>query len=45
MDYYIYGIIKENGVSGLRKVPYKIKNLPNIPISELCKCQIGRAHV
>ena len=36
MDYYIYGIIKENGVSGLRKVSYKIKNLPNIPISENC---------
>lgn len=37
MDDYIYGIIKENGVNRLRKVSYKIKALPNIPISELCK--------
>lgn len=34
---YIYGIIKENGTNRLRKVSYKIKKLPNIPISELCK--------
>lgn len=45
MDYYIYGIIKENGVSGLRKVSYKIKNLPNIPISELCKCHAYATHL
>lgn len=37
MDDYIYGIIKENGVSGLRKVFYPIKKLPYIPDSELCK--------
>lgn len=45
MDYYIYGIIKENGVSGLRKVSYKKKNLPNIPISELCKCHAYATHL
>lgn len=37
MDNYIYGIIKENGVSGLRKVSYPIKKLPYIPDSELCR--------
>ena len=45
MDYYIYGIIKENGVSGLRKVSYKIKTLSNIPISELCKCHAYATHL
>lgn len=41
---YIYGIIKDNGVNILRKVSYKIKNLPNIPISELCKCHAYATH-
>ncbi len=37
MDDYIYGIIKESGVSRLRKVSFRIKQLPYIPDSELCK--------
>lgn len=42
---YIYGIIKENGTNRLRKVSYKIKNLPNIPISELCKFHAYATHL
>lgn len=37
MDDYIYGIIKENGVNGLRKVSYPIKELFPISDYELCK--------
>lgn len=37
MDDYIYGIIKENGVNGLRKVSYPIKELVPISDYELCK--------